>query len=64
MDSTHPLVSKSSNPCTNPLVTVPSAPITISITVTFMFGSCLGFFGGFFLGGVVFFFFVLFFDKD
>ena len=24
-------------PCTNPLMIVPSAPITISITVTFMF---------------------------
>ena len=33
------LISKSSNPCTNPLATVPSAPITIGITVTFMFHS-------------------------
>ena len=34
-----PLISKSSSPCTNPLVTVPSVPITISITVTFIFHS-------------------------
>ena len=39
MVSTHPLISKSSCPCTNPLVTVPSALITIRITVTFMFHS-------------------------
>ena len=32
--STRPVFSKSSSPCTNPLVTVPRAPITI---VTFMF---------------------------
>ena len=37
MVSTRPLISKSSNPCTNPLVTVPSATIKIGITVTFMF---------------------------
>ena len=35
--STQPLISMSSSPCTNPLVTVPSAPITIGITVTFIF---------------------------
>ena len=35
MISTRPLISKSSSP----LVTVPSAPITIGITVTFMFHS-------------------------
>ena len=35
------LISKSSSPCTNPLVTVPSAPITIGISVTFMFFSVL-----------------------
>ena len=34
---TCPLISKSSSPCTNPLVTVPRAPITIGIIVTFMF---------------------------
>ena len=34
-----PLISKSSSPCTNPLVAVPSAPITIGITITFMFHS-------------------------
>ena len=37
MISTHPLIFKSSSPCTNPLVTIPSVSITISITVTFMF---------------------------
>ena len=36
---THPVFSKSSNPCTNPLLTVPRAPITIGIIVTFMFHS-------------------------
>ena len=44
MVSTRPLISKSSSSCTNPLVTVPSAPITIGNTVTFMFHgffSCL-----------------------
>ena len=39
MVSTCSLISKSSSPCTNYLVTIPSAPITISITVTFMFHS-------------------------
>ena len=34
---TRPVISKSSNPCTNPLVTGPRAPITIGLTVTFMF---------------------------
>ena len=33
------LISKFSCPCTNPLVTVPSVPVTIGITVTFMFHS-------------------------
>ena len=37
MVSTWPLISKSSSPCTNPLVTEPSALTTISITVTFIF---------------------------
>ena len=37
--STHPLISKSFSPCTNPLVTVPRAPVIIGITVTFMFHS-------------------------
>ena len=37
MVSTRPLISKSSSPCTNLLVTVPRAPITIGITITFMF---------------------------
>ena len=36
MASIHLLISKSSSPCTNPLVTVPSAPITTGITVTFI----------------------------
>ena len=39
MASTRPLISKSSSPFTNHLVTVPSVPITIGITVTFMFPS-------------------------
>ena len=39
MVSTRPLISKPSSPCTNPLVTVPRVPITIGITVTFMFHS-------------------------
>ena len=33
------LISKSSSPFNNPLVTVPKAPITIGIIVTFMFHS-------------------------
>ena len=39
MVTTHPLISKSSSPCTNPVVTVLSAAIIIGITVTFMFYS-------------------------
>ena len=34
-----PLISKSSLPCTNPFLTVPRTPITIGITVTFLFHS-------------------------
>ena len=41
MISTRPLISKSSSPCTITLVTVPRAPITIAITVTFLFQSFL-----------------------
>ena len=37
--STHPDISNSSSHCINPLVIVPRAPITICITVTFMFHS-------------------------
>ena len=37
MVSTCPLISKSSSPCINPLITVLRAPITIGIIVTFMF---------------------------
>ena len=37
MVSTRPLTSKSSSPFSNPLVTVPNAPITIGIIVTCMF---------------------------
>ena len=37
--STRPLISKSSSPFNNPLVTVPKAQITIGIIVTFMFHS-------------------------
>ena len=36
-------ISKSSIPCTNPLVTAPSAQITIGITVTFKFHSFFSF---------------------
>ena len=39
MDSTRPLLSKSSNPCANPLMTVPCAPVITGITVTFMLHS-------------------------
>ena len=39
MVSTHPPISKSSNPFNNPLVTVPKVPIMIGIIVTFMFHS-------------------------
>ena len=39
MVSVPPPISKSSSPCRNPLVTAPSVPVTIGITVTFMFHS-------------------------
>ena len=39
MFSSRPLISKVSSSYTNTLVTVPSAPVTIGITVTFMFRS-------------------------
>ena len=39
MISTHSLISKSSSALTNPLVTVPRAPITTGINVTLMFHS-------------------------
>ena len=39
MISTCPFISESSSPFINPLVTVPRAPITIGINVTFMFHS-------------------------
>ena len=39
MVSTRPPTSKSSSPFSNPLVTVPNAPITIGIIVTYMFDS-------------------------
>ena len=39
MVSTLPPTSKSSSPFNNPIVTVPKAPITIGIIVTFMFHS-------------------------
>ena len=39
MVSTSPPTSKSSSPFSNPLVTVPNAPITIGIIVTYMFHS-------------------------
>ena len=37
--STRPVISKSSSPFTNPLVTVLRVPVTIGIIVTFMFHS-------------------------
>ena len=37
--STRPFISMTSSPCTNPWVTIPKAPITVSITVTFLFQS-------------------------
>ena len=37
--STRPLISKSSSSCINRLVTVPKAPIIVSIRVTFMFNN-------------------------
>ena len=37
MVSTRSVISKSSCPCSNPLVTVPRAPITIGITANFIF---------------------------
>ena len=43
MVSTHPLISKSSSSCTNLFVTVLSPPVTIGITVTFMFHSFFSF---------------------
>ena len=39
MVSTRPSTSKSSSPFSNPLVTVPNAPITIGVIVTYMFHS-------------------------
>ena len=39
MVSTRPPTSKSSSPFSNPLVTVPNAPITIGIIFTYMFHS-------------------------
>ena len=39
MVSTHPVIYKSSSLSYNLLVTVPSVPITVGITVTFMFHS-------------------------
>ena len=39
MVSAHPIISKSSSLCTNLLMIIPRAPITIGITITFMFHS-------------------------
>ena len=41
--STRPVISKSSSPCTNLLVIVPRARITIGLIVTFMFHNFLNF---------------------
>ena len=43
MVTTRPPTSKSPRPFNNPLVTVPKAPMTIGITVTFMFHSFFNF---------------------
>ena len=43
MVSTHLPLSNSSSPFNNPLVTVPNAPITIGIIVTFIFHSFFNF---------------------
>ena len=55
MFSTRPLISKSSSPCINLLVTVPRVPVRIGITVTFTFHS-------FFNTLTFFFFFFAFFQ--
>ena len=39
MVSTRPLISKSSSSFNNPVMTVPKAPITIGLIVSFMFRS-------------------------
>ena len=39
MVSTRPVISRTSSPCINFFVSVPRAPITIGITVTFIFHS-------------------------
>ena len=44
MISIHPLIFKSSSPCTNLLLTVPGAPIAIGIVVTFIFNGFFQFF--------------------
>ena len=41
MISTRPFISQSSSPCINPLVTVSRAPITNSITITFIYNGYL-----------------------
>ena len=38
--SNHPFISTSFSHCTAPLMTLPSAPIALSITVTFVFHCC------------------------
>ena len=44
MVCTRPLISKSSRPCTNPLVTLPREPIIIGISVIFLFNNFIQFF--------------------
>ena len=57
MISTCPLISKSSSPFNNPSVTVLITPITISISVTFMFHSFFQFFSKFQVRVLLFTFF-------
>ena len=54
--STHPVISESFCPFTNPLVTVPRAPFKIGTTVTFMFHSLFVFFNSLAISRYLYFF--------